>query len=340
MPQTHEIVATTYYRTFSKSYPVLATIKPGDKVVTKTLDSGGQDLNDEHLHETGNPLTGPFYVEGAEPGDTISVKLDKLKLNRNWGYTSIRLGLVSLNPDHVAEVFSNDYKMDLVRKDRSDLLPWDIDLERNVVSARYPESPGQVREFPAEPMLGCIGVAPEGDFTPTSGPSGSYGGNIDYNMIREGSTVHLPVSQTGAYLYVGDGHALQGDGEPLGNGIETSMDVDFTVTLVKAGSNVGQADAGDAESAGGSRADGKLQDLTMPRIETDEFIISLGSQAEFSSSLNRGLQLATTDMVQWLVADYGFEDWAAHTLVGMVGQYDVVTVAGSMALRIPREHLG
>ena len=316
MSQIHEIVATTYYRTFSKSYPVLATIQPGDSVVTKTLDSGGQDLHDEHLHETGNPLTGPFYVEGAEPGDSISVKLDTLALNRDWGYTSIRLGLVALNPDHVAEVFSNDYKMDLVRKNRSDLLPWDIDLERNVVSARYPESPGQVREFPAQPMLGCIGVAAEGDFTPTSGPSGSWGGNIDYNMIREGSTVHLPVSQTGAYLYVGDGHALQGDGEALGNGIETSMDVGFTVTLHKG------------------------RELVMPRIETDDYIISLGSQAEFSSSLNRGLQLATTDMVKWLVADYGFEDWAAHTLVGMVGQYDVVTVAGSMALRIPREHLG
>jgi acetamidase/formamidase len=316
MPQTHEIVATTYYRTFSKSYPVLLNISPGDTVVTKTLDSGGQDLHGEHLHETGNPLTGPFFIEGAEPGDSISVKLDRLALNRDWGYTSVRLGLVALSPEHVAEVFSSDYKMDLVRKGRSDMLPWDIDLERNVVSPRYPESPSQIREFSAQPMLGCIGVAPEGDFTPTSGPSGSWGGNIDYNMIREGSTVHLPVSQTGAFLYVGDGHALQGDGEPLGNGIETSMDVEFSVTLNKGRS------------------------LVMPRVETDDYIISIGSQAEFSSSMNRGLQLATTDMVKWLVADYGFEDWAAHTLVGMVGQYDVVTVHGSMALRIPREHLG
>jgi acetamidase/formamidase len=94
------------------------------------------------------------------------------------------------------------------------------------------------------------------------------------------------------------------------------MDVEFTVTLHK------------------------KRELVIPRVETDDYIISLGSQPEFSSSLNRGLQLATTDMVKWLVADYGFEDWAAHTLVGMVGQYDVVTVAGSMALRIPRAHLG
>ncbi|HIN72706.1 MAG TPA: acetamidase, partial [Dehalococcoidia bacterium] len=72
-----------------------------------------------------------------------------------------------------------------------------------------------------------IGVAPAGDFTPTSGPSGNYGGNIDYNEIREKSIVHLPVFHEGAYLYVGDGHALQGDGEPLGSGVETSMDVEF-----------------------------------------------------------------------------------------------------------------
>ena len=74
-------------------------------------------------------------------------------------------------------------------------------------------------------------------------------------------------------------------------------------------------------------------------METETHIISVGSQPEFASSLNRGLQMATTDMVSWLAADYGFEDWAAHQLVGVVGIYDVVTVAGSMALKISRNHL-
>ena len=83
----------------------------------------------------------------------------------------------------------------------------------------------------------------------------------------------------------------------------------------------------------------KNRPLTGPRVETKESIISVGSQPEFQSSLNRGLQMATTDMVEWLVADYGMEPWAAHLLIGMVGQYNVVTVAGSMALKIPREHL-
>jgi acetamidase/formamidase len=205
--------------------------------------------------------------------------------------------------------------MDLVRKDRADILPWDIDLEGKTVRARKPDSNTQVLELAARPMLGCIGVAPAGDFAPTSGPSGPYGGNIDYNEIREGSTVRLPVYQPGALLYVGDGHALQADGEPLGTGVETSMDVEFTVSLHKD------------------------EALSGPRVETADHIISIGSQPEFSSSLNRGLQMATSDMVRWLVSGYGMEEWAAHMLIGMVGKYEVVTVAGSMALKIPRANL-
>jgi amidase len=315
MSEIQEAIATSYHRTFSKSHPILARVKPGTTVVTKTLDSGGQDLNGDHLSEPGNPLTGPFYIEGAEPGDSISVHLTKVRLNRTWGYTSYRLGLVALTPESIETVYSSSYKQDLVREGRDNMLPWDIDLEKSTVRARNPESDTSALEFPADPMLGCIGVAPEGDFTPTSGPSAGYGGNVDYNQIKEGSIVHIPVYHEGAYLYVGDGHALQGDGEPLGSGIETSMDVEFTVTLNKG------------------------TQLAAFRVETDTDIISVGSQAEFSSSLNRGLQMATSEMVDWLASDYGWEPWAAHQLVGMIGVYDVVTVAGSLALRIPKSNL-
>ena len=76
-----------------------------------------------------------------------------------------------------------------------------------------------------------------------------------------------------------------------------------------------------------------------PRVETADYIISLGSQPEFVSSLNRGLQMATTDMIRWLTADYHLEPWAAHQLISVVGKYDVVTVAGTMALRIPKKYL-
>ena len=312
---THQIVAKTYYRTFNRAYPVLARIQPGDTVVTKTLDSGGQDDKGAHLSEPGNPLTGPFYIEGAEPGDAIAIRLNKVRLNRNWGYTGFRLGLVSLTPNYIEGLYSNTYKPDLVRKGSSSLVPWDLDIARNTVRLREPTSARMKFEFPARPMLGCIGVAPAGDFAPTSGPAGSYGGNIDYNEIVEGATVHLPVYHPGALLYIGDGHALQGDGEPIGNGIETSLDVEFQVELRK-------------------RAR-----LSGPRVENADYIISVGAQAEFQSALDRGLQLATVDMVRWLTDEYKLEPWAAHVLIGYQGRYDVVTVAGSMALKISKRLL-
>jgi amidase len=170
-------------------------------------------------------------------------------------------------------------------------------------------------EFAAEPMLGCIGVAAPGEFAPTSAISGPYGGNMDSNRIGEGATVIFPVYHPGALLYVGDGHALQADGEPTGTGVETSMDVELTVRVIK------QAK------------------LTGPRLETAGYLISVGSQPEFASALDRALQMATTDMARWLVEGYGLEPWAAHLLIGVQGRYDVVTVAGSMALRIPKSAL-
>jgi acetamidase/formamidase len=183
------------------------------------------------------------------------------------------------------------------------------------VHLREPVSSKVKLEFPVRPMLGCIGVAAPGDFAPTSAPSGNYGGNLDYNEIGEGAAVILPVYHPGGLLFMGDGHALMADGEPTGTGVETSMDVEFSVDVRKAAQVNG------------------------PRVETADYLISVGSQPEFSSSLDRALQMATTDMVRWLVNEYKLEPWAAHQLIGAVGKYDVVTVAGSMALKVPKKYL-
>ena len=211
---THEVLPDKYYRTFAHTNPVLKQIRPGDVVVTKTLDSGGQDYKNAHASEPGNPLTGPFYVEGAESGDALLVTLRKVRLNRNWGYSAYRLGVFSLTPEYVETIYPNQYKKDLVRAGRSNIVPWDIDLSHQTVRLREPVSKQVKLEYPARPMLGCIGVAAPGDFVPTSGPAGSYGGNLDYNEIGEGATVMLPVYHTGGLLFVGDGHALMADGEP------------------------------------------------------------------------------------------------------------------------------
>jgi len=314
--ETHKIVADRYYRTFSHQNAVLKRIKPGDVVVTKTLDSGGQDDKDVKRHpESGNPLTGAFYIEGAEPGDAIRVTFQKMRLNRNWGYSSLRLGLFALTPEYVEHLFSPNFKPDVVRKGSSTLVRWELDLANNMVRLRDPASARVKLEYPARPMLGCVGVAAPGDFAPTSGPAGSYGGNLDYNSVGEGATVILPVYHPGALLFIGDGHALQGDGEPTGNGIETSMDVEFSVELRK------------------------QSKLTGPRLENAEYLISLGAQPEFSSSLDRALQMATTDMAHWLIDEYKLEPWAAHVVIAFQGKYEVVTVAGTMALKIPKSAL-
>jgi acetamidase/formamidase len=313
---THRVVAQTYHRTFDARHPVLVRISPGAVVETKTVDSSGRDLEGKRRHpESGNPLTGPFYIEGAEPGDALAIRFRRIRMNRSWGYSSYRLGLAALTPNAIEKLFPAAYKADAALPGRADLVPWDLDLEHQTVRLHEPRSQRISFEFQARPMLGCVGVAPAGGFAPTSGPAGSYGGNMDYNEVREGCTMFLPVYHAGGLLFFGDGHALQGDGEPIGSGVETSMDVEFSVEVRK-----------NAQLSG-------------PRIETGEHIISVGSQPEFSSDLNRGLQMATTDMVRWLTEEYRLEPWASHLLVAFQGRYDVVTVAGSMALKIAKRYL-
>jgi amidase len=313
--QAKPIIAQTYYNTFSRAHAPLARIRTGEAVATRTIDASGRDHTGTVVGPPSNPLTGPFHVEGAEPGDALVVRFTRVRMNRNWGYSTYRLGLFSLAPESIEGIYPNRYKPGEIMNERVNVVPWDLDLARQIVRLREPSSAVHKMEFAARPMIGCVGVAPAGDFAPTSGPSGAYGGNLDYNEIGEGTTVILPVYHPGALLFIGDGHALQADGEPTGTGIETTMDVEFTVELRK------------------------KANLTGPRAETTEHMISIGSQPEFVSSLNRGLQLATSDMVNWLTTEYKMEPWAAHLLIGYQGRYDIITVAGSVALKIPKKQL-
>lgn len=314
-PATWRITPDTFWNTLDHRHPVVQRVKPGDVVQTRTLDASGYDDREVRRAASGNPMVGPIYVEGAEPGDAIMIHFRRVRLNRTTGWSYYRLGTFALLPDAVEKLYPNVYKPDLVRPGRSNLLWWDLDLARNTVKLREPTSAVAKMEFPAEPMLGVVGVAPAGDFAPTSGPSREYGGNMDFNEIREGATLLLPVFHPGALLFLGDGHALMADGEPTGAGIETSMDVEFTVEVRK-----------------GAR-------LTNPRVENANYIISVGSQAEFVSTLDYALKIATTDMARWLAEEYKLEPWAAHLMINAVGEYEVVTVAGTMALKVPKRHL-
>ena len=320
--ETHTIYPEQFSRVFSPNKAPVLRIKPGDTVVTWTFDSGGQDKNGvRHIQhpyrypESGNPLIGPFYVEGADYGDTLEIQLDKVRMNRNWGYTSYRLSPGILDPGMAETLYKNFYKMDALRPGTANLIPWDLDLERKVAVPRLLESSGVKLEIPVRPMLGCLGVASPGEEVQTSGPSASHGGNIDFNEIVEGVRVFFPVYHKGAYLYLGDGHAVQGDGEGLGNGVETSMDVQFTVKAYK-----------------GKR-------LSIPRIVNDQYLISLASQPEFRSSMDVGVRTANTDMLQWLTSEYKLTPPEAHLLMGTVVEHKIATYFGSIATLIPRKYL-
>jgi acetamidase/formamidase len=102
------------------------------------------------------------------------VRFLKVRMNRNWGWTAYRLGLFSLTPESIEGLYPNRYKDDLIRPGRNNLVPWDIDLQRQTVRLREPATPSIKLEFPAKPMLGCVGVAPAGDFAPTSGPAADH----------------------------------------------------------------------------------------------------------------------------------------------------------------------
>jgi amidase len=319
---THEIYPDHHSRVFSAQQQPVLRIHSGDTVITKTWDSGGQDQQGvRHLKhpyvypESGNPLMGPFYIEEAELGDALEVHLDKVRLNRNWGYTAYRLNPDILTAGTAEQQYKNFYKMDALRPQRADLIPWDLDLQKQTARPRLLEKSGYRFEIPVRPMLGCIGVATAGDEVMSSGPAGSHGGNMDFNEAVEGATVYFPVFHKGAYFYLGDGHAVQGDGEGLGNGVETSLDIQFTVKVHK------------------------NRQLSMPRLVNDRYIVSIGSQPEFRSSLDFGIRAANSDMLRWLMTEYKLTGPEANLLMGAVVEHKIVTYFGTVATLIPRRYL-
>jgi acetamidase/formamidase len=164
-------------------------------------------------------------------------------------------------------------------------------------------------------MMGCIGVAPGlAGAPPNTGDSGHWGGNMDFNEIIEGSTVYLPVNVPGAFLYVGDGHAAQGDGELTGNALETSMDVEFTVNVMP------------------------KKRIPGPRVESPTHIMAMG----LAGSLDDAFRAATANMADWLMTDYKLTPSEVAQVLGSAAEYKVSEVADrntGMILKINKERL-
>jgi amidase len=277
-----------FHRLFSDAIPPVLHLFPGDTVRTWTVDAGGTDPKGVRRSGGGNPETGPFYIEGALPGDTLIVKLNKVRLNRDSAGSGDRIVGSALNTGYIE---TTKYKDDFDST-------WIIDTDKGVARLKNPSEHLKNYTVKLQPMMGCIAVAPPAHQAMRTGYLGSYGGNMDYNQMREGTTLYLPVYAPGALLFIGDGHAAQGDGELTGDALETSMQVEFTVNLIK----------GDA--MGG------------PRAENDEYIMSLG----IGNSLDDALRMATTRLTNWLQKDYKLEPNEAAIVLGTAMRYDIAEV--------------
>ncbi|MDQ2732938.1 MAG: acetamidase/formamidase family protein, partial [Armatimonadota bacterium] len=217
----HSFKPDHYYASLG-TYPPVLRIADGDSVLTSTVDASGRDLEGNHLASGPNPQTGPFYIEGAEPGDTLRVSLDKLWPNRPSGFSSTSISPNVVDPSYVSELPTPRGRAE-----------WELDLEAGTATLAAPVTKLGRLTLPMQPMLGCFGVAPPLNQAISAATSSTHGGNMDYKRFVQGVTVYFPVFVEGALFFVGDGHAIQGDGEIAGTGIETSFSVQFTVHILK-----------------------------------------------------------------------------------------------------------
>lgn len=290
MPNVHEFQPTKYHVAIGPWKPVLR-IDPGDTVITRTIDSGGLDHLGNKAHVSGNPQTGPFFIKGANPGDVLAVRFDRVVPNRPWGRTSGRLAGNVVDPEFIASLPSERGRA-----------TWHVDVERWEASleSHAPEEEGiPAFRIPLDPMVGCFGVAPDRGQTISCATSGPHGGNMDYRGFRQGVTVFLPVFVPGALFHLGDGHATQGCGEINGTGIEISMDITFTAWIHR-----------------------RAQPIRWPRADDGTWLMAAGN----ARPLDQALQHATTELTRWLDEDYGLNARASSILLGQSIRYDVGNV--------------
>jgi amidase len=294
---------TNFYATYSWANKPGLTIFPGDVVHTWTADAGGVDGKGIH-HRGGDSNIGPFFVEGALPGDTLVVHLLKVRTNRTTAYQGSRF-----NAHAVTAAYLVGAQYDGAVDGQWTLLP-----DKGIAVPTHPSEHMKNYSVPLKPMLGCISVAPQGDFQFTGNDLGPFGGNMDYNDNAEGTTLYFPVFHRGALLGMGDGHAAMGDGEVVGSGLETSMDVDFSVEVIK------------GYSSG------------MVRAETKDYLIAFG----VTGSVPQSIQVATSQLATWIKKDYALSDSEVAILFASTLQFDIAELVDphyNVVAKVPKSIL-
>jgi acetamidase/formamidase len=290
--------------TFAVRDPVLR-VRPGDIVETRTFSQPGDYYEREGGAWPGE--VGPFYVEGATPDDTLVVKIIKVRPNRATAVSQ-------LAPNGISAVAADSRTRMLNDPLSSRRFVWEIDTAQLTGRLPMPNSSAKEIIVALRPMLGRLAVAPAGAEAFGGLWPGNFGGNMDSADAREGTTVYLPIFHEGAYFYFGDGHALQGDGEICGSGLETTMDVTLQFDLIK-----------------GKR-------IRWPRMEDAEDIMVAGSVRPLVDAF----RIAQVELIDWLVTEYGFEKLEAYQLVSQVGHTRVANVVDpnyTVMAKFPKKYL-
>ncbi len=284
-----------YAYTFGGVAPVMR-IKPGSVLRLWSEDAFNHALKSIHDLSSEkvdlryvNPQTGPFYVEGAEPGDTLAIHIVDLTPARTWG--------VSATIPFFGGLTGTDRTVNL-----QDALPdttwiYEVDPARNTVGfqARYGAFEVQL---PMAPMLGTVGVAPSGGEVRSSLVPERFGGNMDSPEVRAGTTLFLGVNQEGALFSVGDGHYRQGEGEACGTAVEGAMNSTIIVELIK-----GQGPA-------------------WPRLENDDYWMAAGSSRPMEDSW----RIAQVEMVLWYQELFGLHQMDAYQLLSQTTEVPIANV--------------
>lgn len=296
--ETHRFTPAKGYPTFARR-PAVFQVRPGDVLVTNTLwgewyDRAGGAWPGE---------VGPIEIAGATPNDTLVVKILKLAPNHDTAVSTHRPTLSALTADRSTPMLNDPPP--------SQRFVWKLDLKKMTGTLALPNSRMKSVTVPLSPMLGRIATAPPGEESWGGLWPGEFGGNLDVPDIREGATVYLPIFHPGALFYFGDGHALQGDGEICGSGLETAMDVTFQFDLIR---------------------NSKIQ---WPRIENGEYIMTAGCVRPLMDAF----RIAHVELVLWLTQQYGFDRWEAYQLVSQTGSARIGNVVDPnycVVARFPR----
>jgi amidase len=273
--------------TYSASYTPVARLKSGNILETNTVDCFGNAIKKPgdtlSMAPGDNPLTGPFYIEGAEPGDTLAIKILDLQVDGNQGIGALAPGFGAIN--------STNYTPMLNPPIKEKIWFYPIDHATNTATFQALDSKYRVK-IPLHPFFGCIGVAPAGGEARSSVVAEAVGGNMDSPEASVGNTVYFPVNTPGAMLFLGDGHAAMGDGEVAGTAIEVPLRSRVQVHVIKG------------------------QKINWPRFENDQYIMTVGAYRP----LDDALRIAFTELVNWIHNDYGLSEMDAYELLSKVAE--------------------